>query len=186
MLRKATALDWTGDPIEVTNRFLHLGHGEQSYEQMLAHFKDYGDVAGDHPLNLLSTTQALNAYLATGEQKYKDWLLEYVEAWRERMMANHNIIPSNVGLNGKIGGETNGKWYGGTYGWGFSPIVPQTGERQHRNRVPWSFIGFMNAYLLTRDDKYVEAWRKQSDTINANVKVENGRNVYPHMYGDKG
>ncbi len=27
---------------------------------MLAHFKDYNDVAGDHPLNLLSTTLALN------------------------------------------------------------------------------------------------------------------------------
>lgn len=186
MLRKATALDWTGDPIEVKHRFLHLVHGEQSYEQMLAHFKDYNDVAGDHPLNLLSTTVALNAYMATGEKKYRDWVLEYVDAWRERMMANNNIIPSNIGLDGKIGGETNGKWYGGTYGWGFSPIVPQTGERQHRNRVPWSFIGFMNAYLLTRDDKYVDAWRKQADTINANVKVENGRNVYPHMYGDKG
>src|SRR6185436_9999279 len=24
------------------------------------------------------------------------------------------------------------------------------------------------------------------DTINAQVKVENGRNVYPRMYGDKG
>jgi hypothetical protein len=75
MLRKATALDWTGDPIEVKNRFTRLVHGEQSYEQMLAHFKDYNDVAGDHPLNLLSTTLALNAYLATGEQKYRAWLL---------------------------------------------------------------------------------------------------------------
>jgi hypothetical protein len=186
MLRKATALDWAGDPIEVKHRFPRLVHGEDSYEQMLAHFKDYNDVAGDHPLNLLSTTLALNAYMATGERKYRDWLLEYVDAWRERMIANNNIIPSNVGLDGKIGGETGGKWYGGTYGWGFSPIVPQTGQLAHRNRVPWSFIGFMNAYLLTRDDKYVEAWRKQADAINAQVKVENGRNLYPHMHGDKG
>src|SRR5260221_14009793 len=63
MLRKATAVDWAGDPIEVKNRFMHLVHGEQSFEQMLAHFKEYTDVAGDHPLNLLSTTLALNAYL---------------------------------------------------------------------------------------------------------------------------
>lgn len=186
LLRKATALDWAGDPIEVKNRFPSLVHGEASYEQMLAHFKDYNDIVGDHPLNLLSTTLALNAYLTTGEQKYRDWLLGYVDAWRERMAANGNIIPSNVGLDGKIGGETGDKWYGGVYGWGFSPIVPQTGERQHRNRVPWSFIGFMNAYLLTRDDKYVDAWRKQADAINANVKTENGRNLYPHMRGDQG
>src|SRR6266508_2019797 len=109
LLRKATALDWAGDPFEVKNRFMRLVHGEQSYEQMLAHFKDYTDVAGDHPLNLLSTTLALNAYMAAGEKKYRDWLLEYVEAWR-----------------------------------------------------------------------------KQADAINANVKVENGRNLYPHMRGDRG
>jgi hypothetical protein len=185
LLRKATALDWTGDPIEVKNRF-RLGHGEESYEQMLAHFKDYNDVVGDHPLNLLSTTLALNAYLSTGEKKYRDWLLEYVDAWRERMIANGNIIPSNVGLDGKIGGETKGKWYGGTYGWGFTVVVPQTGELANRNRVPWSFIGFMNAYLLTGDDRYVEAWRKQADAINSHLKVENGRNLYPHMHGDQG
>lgn len=186
LLRKATALDWTGDPIEIKNRFPKLVHGEDSYEQMLAHFKDYNDIVGDHPLNLLSTTLALNAYLVTGEQKYRDWLLGYVDAWRERMVTNGNIIPSNIGLDGKIGGETGGKWWGGVYGWGFSPIVPQTGERQHRNRVPWSFIGFMNAYLLTRDDRYVDAWRKQADAINANAKVENGRSLYPHMRGDQG
>lgn len=186
LLRKATALDWTGDPIEVKNRFPNLVHGEESYEQMLAHFKDYNDIVGDHPLNLLSTTLALNAYLATGEPKYRTWLLGYVDAWRERMAANGHVIPSNVGLDGKIGGETGGKWWGGVYGWGFSPIVPQTGERQHRNRVPWSFIGFMNAYLLTRDDRYVDAWRKQADAINANAKVENGRTLYPHMRGDQG
>ncbi len=186
MLRKATALDWAGDPIEVKHRFTRLVHGEDSYEQMLAHFKDYNDVAGDHPLNLLSTTLALNAYMATGEKKYRDWLLEYVDAWRERMAANGGIIPSNVGLDGKIGGETKGKWYGGTYGWGFTVEVPQTKQMADRNRVPWSFIGFMNAYLMTGDDRYVEAWRKQADAINSHVKVENGRNVYPHMHGDRG
>ena len=186
MLRKATALDWAGDPIEVKDRFTHLVHGEQSYEQMEAHFKDYTDVVGDHPLNLLSTTLALNAYLSTGEKKYREWLLEYVDAWRERMAANGNIIPSNIGLDGKIGGECNGKWYGGAYGWGFTVEVPQTGRFENRNRVPWSFIGFMNAYLLTRDDRYIDAWRKQADAINTHVKVESGRNMYPHMHGDQG
>ena len=108
LLRKATALDWTGDPIEVENRF-RLGHGERSYKEMLAHFETYTNIVGDHPLNLLATSLPMNAYMLTGEEKYKKWLLEYVEAWRERMIANGNIIPSNVGLDGKIGGECDGK-----------------------------------------------------------------------------
>ena len=55
LLRKATALDWAGDPIEVEGRF-RLGHGEHTYAQMLAHFKDYNDIIGDHPLNLARPT----------------------------------------------------------------------------------------------------------------------------------
>src|SRR5438132_297078 len=70
LLRKATALDWAGDPIDVRNRF-HLGHGEQSYEEMLLHFRDYNDVVGDVPSNLLTTNLALNAYLLTGDEKYR-------------------------------------------------------------------------------------------------------------------
>jgi hypothetical protein len=185
LLRKATAVDWTGDPIEVENRF-ELGHGERSYEEMLAHFEDYNDIVGDHPLNLLSTTLALNAYMLTGEDQYRRWLLEYIDAWTERMQANGGIIPSNIGLDGTIGGECDGKWYGGTYGWGFTVKVPQTGELAHRNRTHWSFVGFMNAYLLTGDDRYLDAWRKQADAINAQARTIDGRRMTPRMYGDEG
>src|SRR5262249_39364840 len=87
---------------------------------------------------------------------------------------------------GRLAGGGIGNGMGGAGGWGFTVQVPQTGELTNRNRVPWSFIGFMNAYLLTRDDKYVEAWRKQADAINRHMKVENGRNLYPHMFGDQG
>lgn len=185
LMRKATGLDWTGDPIEVEHRF-DLAHGERSYAEMLAHFKDYNDVVGDHPLNLLATTLALNAYLITHEPKYRQWLLGYVDAWRERMVENQNIIPSNIGLDGTIGGECDGKWYGGTYGWGFSVVVPQTGDLAHRNRTYWSFIGFMNAYLLTGDDRYLDVWRKQTDAINAQKKIVDGIAMYPRMHGDQG
>src|SRR5437868_10900796 len=92
LLRKATALDWAGDPIEVENRF-RLGHGEKNYQQMLEHFAEYTDIVGDHPLNLRATTLALNAFMMTHEEKYKRWLLDYVDAWRARMAANGNIIP---------------------------------------------------------------------------------------------
>jgi hypothetical protein len=185
LLRKATALDWAGDPIEVENRF-RLGHAERSYKEMLEHFKDYNDIVGDHPANLLSTSLALNAYMLRHEEKYRRWLLEYVDAWRERMAANGGIIPTNIGLDGKIGGACGGKWYGGVYGWGFSVRVPQTGKLAHRNLHGKGFLGFMNAYLLTGDDRYLEPWRKQIDLINSHKKEIDGQVMYPTMHGDRG
>lgn len=185
LLRKATALDWAGDPIEVENRF-RLGHGERSYKEMLAHFEEYTDVVGDHPLNLQATSLAVNAYMLGHDEKYKKWLLEYVDAWRERMAANKDIIPTNIGLDGTIGGAAGGKWYGGVYGWGFTVKVPQTGQLAHRNQHFKAFIGFMNAYLLTGDDRYLDAWRKQTDAVNAHVKKIDGVEKHPTMHGDKG
>ena len=74
---------------------------------MLEHFKDYTDVVGDHPLNLLTTTLVANAYMLAQERRYKHWVLEYVTAWMARMEANDGIIPSNIGLDGKIGGAAD-------------------------------------------------------------------------------
>jgi hypothetical protein len=185
LLRKATALDWAGDPIEVEHRF-RLLHGERSYEEMLAHFKDYNDIVGDHPQNLLATCLALHAYLRTHDARYKDWLLEYVEAWRQRILDNQGIIPTNIGLDGTIGGAAGGKWYGGVYGWGFSVVVPQTGKLAHRNNHHLGLAGFGNAFLLTGDDRYLDPWRQMIDRINAQAKTVNGSRLYPHMYGDAG
>ncbi len=186
LLRKATALDWAGDPIELAGRF-KPGHGERSYEEMLAHFKDYNDVVGDHPLNLGATTLAFNAYALTGEARYRNWLLEYVDAWVERTRANGGLIPTNVGLDGTIGGACDGKWYGGVYGWGFTVVVPQTGELAHRPAFQdRCFYGFANALLLTGDQRYVDVWRGIIQQVNANRKAVGGRAMYPRMYGDQG
>jgi hypothetical protein len=186
LLRKATGLDWAGDPIEVKDRF-KPGHGERDFEEMVAHFKDYNDVVGDHPLNLCATTLALNAYMLTGEDKYKEWIIDYVDAWVERTEANGGIIPTNIGLDGTIGGACDGKWYGGVYGWGFSVIVPQTGEVVHRPffvlRGPY---GFGNALLLTGDPRYIEVWRQMINKINVNAKTIEARTMYPRSYGDEG
>ncbi len=48
-------------------------------QQMLEHFKDYNDIVGDHPQNLGATTLALNAYMLTHDERYKTWILDYVE-----------------------------------------------------------------------------------------------------------
>ena len=186
LLRKATGLDWAGDPIEVVNRFKPL-HGEENYEQMVAHFKDYNDIIGDHPQNMAATSLAVNAYMLTGDEKYKDWILEYVDAWVARCAENGGIIPSNIGLDGVIGSAADGNWYGGVYGWGFRVEVPQTpGTFSNRNTVAIGIQGFVNAYMLTGDDRYLQAWRGTIDGINANSKVIEGRTMYPSAYGDDG
>jgi hypothetical protein len=185
LLRKATGLDWAGDPIEVENRF-RLRHGESSYAQMVEHFKDYTDIVGDHPQNLKATTLALNAFLLTHEEKYRRWLIEYVDAWHDRMIANGNIIPTNIGLDGIIGGATGGKWWGGVYGWGFTVYDPASKKMASRNQHEAGFQGFMNAYMLTRDDRYLDIWRKQIDAVNAGQKIVDGKTMYPRMYGDNG
>ena len=107
-----------------------------------------------------------------GDQKYADHVVDYINAWAERTAANGGVIPSNVGLDGTIGGETEGRWWGGACerslplcsfslslvsvcmrgadGWGFNCIVPQTGERVWRmTAARRTAYGFGNAMLLT-------------------------------------
>lgn len=183
MLRKATPLDWVGDPFDVKG-FAAL-HGESTFQQFLAHYAEYGDVVGDHFLNLVATTLPMNAYLLEGEPKYKKWLVEYMDAWLQRTAANGGIIPSFVDLDGRIGGP-EGKWWKNAYGWGFSPLNPVTGRREDRNRIPRALVGFNNALLVTGDQKYVDAWRSMIDAVNSHARVIDGRKQYPTMHGDEG
>lgn len=183
LLRPTTPLDWAGDPFDTAG--FGLVHGERNYEEFLQHFREYTDTVCDSPLNLQATTLALNAYLLTGERRWREWLLSYVDAWVERAAANHDILPSKIGLDGRIGGR-NGRWYEGTYGWAFSPLVPQTGKREDRNRVPRSIVGFMNAALLTGNGRYMDVWRRQNAAINAQARVIEGVSQTPRMHGPKG
>jgi hypothetical protein len=183
MLRKATALDWVGDPFDIQN--FSLGHNERSFDEMLAHYVEYGDVIGDSFLNLVATTLPLDAFLVTGDAKYKKWIVDYMDAWLERMKLNNGIIPSFVDLDGRIGGP-EGKWWGNAYGWGFSPVNPVTGRRENRNRIPRALVGFNNALFVTGDQKYVDAWRNMIDAVNSHATTISGRMQYPTMYGVDG
>lgn len=185
LMRRATGLDWAGDPIEIEGRF-RPGHGEKNYAEMLEHFRDYNDILGDHPQNLLATSLALNAYMLAHEAKYKDWVLEYAGAWRDRTSANNGIVPTNIGRDGTIGGECQGKWYGGVYGWGFTVAVPGGNETANRNTHHLGLTGFGNALLLTGDQSFVDVWRRQIDAVNAQGKTIDGQTMYPTMYGDQG
>ena len=193
MLHKATSYDWVGDPVPGT---FHLLHGKQGrggmvdlmsvYDKMLAHCDEYLDSVGDHPLNLASTGLALNAYMLTGEKKYKDWVLEYVGAWKQRTDANGGNIPTNIGLNGQPGGEYGGKWYKGTYGWNFTIYDGEIDKMAHRNTFDaGSWPGFGNAYLVSKGDPgFVATLRKQMENLYAQKKVINGKTMLPNGYGD--
>lgn len=210
LMRKATGLDWAGDKLVLPDdggygfrrpgeggRVVDVpellaardgfavGHHEESYQQMIDHFVEYTDVVGDHPLNIGTTAQVLLAYMLHGDQKYADHVVDYIDAWAERTAANGGIVPSNVGLDGTIGGETEGRWWGGAYGWGFNCVNPVTGERVWRNYAGRrTFYGFGNAMLLTGDMKYVHIWRGVLDTVNANTRIAaDGSSQWPGAYG---
>ena len=183
LLRQATALDWAGDPIDVAGRF-HTLHGETSYQEMLDHFRDYTDVVGDNPMNLGATTLAFTAYALTGETKYRDWVLEYVDAWVERAEANDGLLPTSVGLDGTDRQRlrlVRRRLRMGVLG----PPDPVCADRWRTaiRRSSGPCTDSASALLLTGERRYVDLWRRMLDLVNANSKEEDGEVVYPHMYG---
>lgn len=180
MLRSATALDWAGDPFDPTA--FRLEHGERSYQETLDHYADYGDVVGDNPLNLQATTLGLNAYALGAGERFRRWALDYLDAWVERARDNGGILPSKVGADGRVGAD----WWQGVYGWGFSPVVPQTGVRENRNRVFRSITAFMNGTLLTGDSAYIELWRRQRAKLESLARTIGGKRQVPTMCGADG
>jgi hypothetical protein len=192
MLRKATVYDWIGDPVEGSFNLLHnparrtkLLDMKANYEKMLSHCTEYLDSAGDNFLNMAATNLGVGAFALTGEKKYRDWVLEYIGAWKARAEACGGNIPSNIGLDGKPGGEHNGQWWKGTYGWNFTIFDGELGQTAHRNYLTaGSWPGFANALMMSGDQSWIGVLRRQLDNIYAQKKVENGKTLLPQMYGD--
>ena len=98
-----------------------------------------------------------NAYLLTGDERYREWVFEYVDAWRERAAANGDLLPDNVGLSGEVGEYIDGKWYGGLYGWSW--------PHGFYNIEMAAIVAGANALLMGQDDAYLEMARRQMDRI---------------------
>lgn len=143
-------------------------------------FRGADNIVGDHPLNMAITMLHLHAYMVTGDTKYRDWLLEYVNAWRERIDSNGGNIPSNIGLDGTIGGEWAGRWYAGVFGWD----SPEGGRRNYVLRGPPEAFGA--ALLLTGNQDYTAILRRQIDNLFVARRVEGGRLLLPRHYGENG
>lgn len=133
---------------------------------------------GDVPLNLTATSLITHAYLYTGEEKYRQWVLDYVQAWRDRAAANGGLLPDNVGLSGKIGECMEGKWWGGYYGWRW--------PHGAMNILEPALIAGMNATLLTGDLSWLDFPRSQLDGLWALGREEEGVWKVPHRHGDRG
>ncbi|MEX1018666.1 MAG: hypothetical protein WDZ49_03360 [Litorilinea sp.] len=132
----------------------------------------------DVPLNLAATSLITNAFLYTGEDRYRRWVFDYLEAWNDRIQKNDGLCPDNVGPNGIVGETLDGKWWGGYYGWrwphGFMTIIePLT-------------IAAMNAALLSGDMGYLDIPRGQLDRILELGREENGQWLVPHRHTDEG
>ena len=192
MLRRATVYDWVGDPVPGKFHLLHnparntqMLDLEEWYPRMLAHCDEYLDSVGDNFLNLAATLLGTNAYALTGKEKYRDWTLEYLDAWKERAAAAGGMIPSNIGLDGTLGGEHDGQWWKGTYGWNFTIFDGELQQIAHRNYfTAASFQGFANGLLLSGDQGYVDVLRKQMDLVLGAGREEDGQRLLPTMYGD--
>ncbi len=134
---------------------------------------------GDIPHNLAATALVTNAYLYTGEEKYKAWVLRYAEGWLDRMRQNGGIMPDNIGPTGKIGEHRDGQWWGGWYGWNC-----YKGNTIGLNSIT---IGAECAHLLTGDDGYLDLVRSQMDVLLENARErDDGQVVFSWRYGPDG
>ncbi|MFP4026681.1 MAG: hypothetical protein ACLFWL_02710 [Candidatus Brocadiia bacterium] len=151
------------DP-EKMKRFAHVCHERRG--------------KGDAVANLACTSLVTNAYLMTGDAKYRDWVVEYVDAWIERTERNDGIVPDNVGLNGKIGKHMGGRWYGANYGWTWPHGWKSFGQAV--------VAAAENATLITKDLKYVAFPRSQMDVLISHGIEKKGKLYVPLKHGTPG
>ena len=133
----------------------------------------------DTPNNLAATALVTHAYLYTGDERYKRWVLDYTEAWMERAKQNGGIMPDNVGPTGKIGEHRNGNFWGGQYGW------------NHYQGFNIMFHGLNTAaecaLLLSGDYGYLDLLRDQIKVLlDASIKRDDGQLIMPTRYGPSG
>jgi len=133
---------------------------------------------GDVPLNLNMTSLLANAFLHTGDERYRDTAITYLAAWEERTRENGGIIPDNIGLSGEIGQYNDGKWWGGYYGWrwphGFLTIIePITNA-------------CMNVVMLTGDMKKLQLAREQLDRNWELRQLQDDKWLVPYKHFDSG
>ena len=118
---------------------------------------------GDTIVNLAAAGLVLNAWILTGEQRYREWIEQYVGAWRERAAANDGVVPDNVGPDGVVGSLLDGRWYGGHYGWSWPHGWYSVGSA--------AAVAALAAATATGDDGYLDLVRPALDAVIADGTV---------------
>ena len=118
---------------------------------------------GDTVVNLVATTLATNAWLYDNDARLSAWVLEYVDAWRERAAHNHGLRPANVGPGGTVGELHDGAWYGGHYGWTWPHGLYTIG--------PAAIVAAQNSALVAGDLDRLDVVRDLFDTVLARGQV---------------
>ena len=133
---------------------------------------------GDVPVNLGVVGLVTCAFLYTGEEKYRQWVVEYVDTWLERIAANGGIIPDNVGPHGIVGERRGGQWWGGFYGWTGTFSLHMMGSAM--------MLAAECAQMLTGEQRFLELIRSQLEVVMAQGRVEDGRLLAPFKHTDDG
>ena len=134
---------------------------------------------GDIANNLCATALVTHAYLNSGAEKYRRWVLDYVDAWVERAARNGGIIPDNVGPTGKVGEQRQGQFWGGLYGWNH--------YRGYSNLFHAVNTATECAHLLSGDAGYLELMRNQIRALlEAATSRADGQLLVPTRYGPGG
>jgi hypothetical protein len=133
---------------------------------------------GDVPINLSATSLITNAYLHTGDAKYRDWVLAYLQRWMELRDRNGGLMPDNVGPSGEIGELNDGNWWGGYYGWRW--------PHGARNIVEPALVAGSCALLMTGDFSWLDLARSQLDRLWEQRKTIDGVIMVPARHGGQG
>jgi len=133
---------------------------------------------GDVPLNLTASSMMAHAFMYSGDEKFRDWVIDYLGAWEERTARNGGLIPDNIGLSGEIGEYNDGKWWGGYYGWRWPHGANTILE-------PLSVSAY-NAVALTGDTRHLTLLRSQLDKLWSLGHEENGQWLIPNRHYDAG
>ena len=155
--------------------WINDGPGNDQFGQIVQTMSDRM-AKGDVPINLTAAPLIANAFLYTGDEKYRKWISDYLGMWIQLTAANSGITPDNVGLGGEIGQHNGGRWWGGYYGWKW----PRGGT----DIVLATLTAAKAAHLMTGSDHWLELPRSQARVMRTRGEVRDGVAMVPVRYDD--